>query len=191
MSPWPFAQWVMDIVRPLSVVVDQKKFLFVATNYFTKWVEVEAYTSIKDKDVSKFLWKNIVCRFKIPQTIIADNGQQFDSIAFRTFYSELKIKNLYSTPRYPQRNGQAEATNKILLTALKKRLEKAKEKWVEELPGVLWAYRTTLGRPIGNTPFTLAYGMDAVIPIEIGMPTARTAIQGQRNEDQELERHLD
>ncbi|RVW31532.1 hypothetical protein CK203_087975 [Vitis vinifera] len=61
-----------------------------------------------------------------------------------------------------------------LITALKKRLEQAKGKWVEELPGVLWAYRTTPGRPTGNTPFALAYGMDAVIPTEIGLPTIRT-----------------
>lgn len=130
----------MDIVGPLSVVAAQKKFLLVATEYFTKWVEVEAYASIKNKDISNFVWKNIICRFKIPQTIITDNGPQFDSIAFRTFCSELKIKNLYSTPRYAQSNGQAKATNKTLLTALKKRLEKANGKWVEELPGVLWAY---------------------------------------------------
>ena len=132
-----------------------------------------------------------MCRFGIPQAIIADNGPQFDSSVFKDLCAELHIKNLYSTPRYPQSNGQAEATNKTLLSALKKRLEKAKGKWVEELPGILWAYCTTPGRPTGNTPFVLAYGTDAVIPIEVGMPTARTAVQGQRNEDDELARHLD
>ncbi|RVX19338.1 hypothetical protein CK203_008716 [Vitis vinifera] len=98
--------------------------------------------------------------FGIPQTIIADNGPQFDSIAFQNFCSELNIRNSYSTPRYPQSNGQAEATNKTLVTALKKRLEQAKGKWVEELPGILWAYRTTPGRPTGNTPFAsrIQYG---------------------------------
>nr|CAN67251.1 hypothetical protein VITISV_026553 [Vitis vinifera] len=134
-SPWPFAQWDMDIVGPLPAAPAQKKFLFVATDYFSKWVEAEAYASIKDKDVTKFVWKNIVCRFGIPHTIIADNGPQFDSIAFQNFCSELSIQNSYSTPCYPQSNGQAEATNKTLITALKKRLEQAKGKWVEELPG--------------------------------------------------------
>ncbi|RVW97024.1 hypothetical protein CK203_032400 [Vitis vinifera] len=64
-------------------------------------------------------------------------------------------------------------------------------KWVEELPGVLWAYRTTPERPTGTIHFALAYGMEAIIPTEIGMPTAKTVIQGQRNENQELERHSD
>ncbi|RVW87620.1 Transposon Tf2-11 polyprotein [Vitis vinifera] len=170
-SPWPFAQWGMDIVGPLPAAAAHKKFLLVATDYFSKWVEAEAYASIKDKDITKFMWKNIICRFGIPQTILANNDPQFDSITFRNFCSELNIRNLYSIPCYPQSNGQAEATNKTLVTALKKRLEQAKGKWVEELPGVLWAYRTTPRRPTGNTPFALAYGMDAVIPTKIGLPT--------------------
>ena len=190
-NPWPFAQWEMDIVGGLSVVAAQKKFLFVATDYFSKWVEAEAYANIKDKDGSKFVWKNIICRFRIPQAIIADNGPQFDSIMFKTFYLELKIKNLCSTPRYSQSNGQAEATNKTLLSVLKKRLKKAKGKWVEELSDVLWAYQTTLRRPLGNTLFVLAYGIDVAIPTEMGMPTALIAMQGQRDKGQEIERHLD
>ncbi|RVX22892.1 hypothetical protein CK203_008143 [Vitis vinifera] len=100
-----FAQWGMDIVGPLPITAAQKKFLLVATDYFSKWVEAEAYANIKDKDVTKFIWKNIICRFGIPQAIIADNGPQFDSIAFRNFCSELKIQNLYFTPRYSQSNG--------------------------------------------------------------------------------------
>ena len=95
----------MDIVRPLPVTAAHKKFLLVATDYFSKWVEAKDYANIKDKDVSKFVWKNIIYQFRIPQTIIVDNEPQFDSVEFRTFCSELKIKNLYSTPRYPQSNG--------------------------------------------------------------------------------------
>ena len=64
----------MDIVGPLPIVVTQKKFLLATIDYFSKWVEAKAYASIKDKEVSKFIWKNIVCRFGIPQAIIADNG---------------------------------------------------------------------------------------------------------------------
>ena len=56
----------MDKIDPLLVVVAQKKFLLVATDYFSKWVEAEDYANIKDKDVSKFVWKNIMCRFGVP-----------------------------------------------------------------------------------------------------------------------------
>ena len=85
-------------VGPLPTAATQKKFLLAATDYFSKWVEVEAYASIKDKDVTKFVWKNIICCFGIPQTIIADNGPQFDSITFWNFCSEHNIRNLYSAP---------------------------------------------------------------------------------------------
>ena len=100
----------------------------VATYYFSKWIEAEAFASIKDKDVTQFIWKNIVCRFSIPRSIVLDNGPQFDSRAYRNFCQELKIKNLYSTSLYPQSNGQAEASNKTLLISLKKRLDSAKGK---------------------------------------------------------------
>ena len=182
---------VVRIIRnghswPLLVAAAHKKFMFVATNYLCKWVEAEAYANIKDKYVSMFVWKNIICWFGILQAIIANNIPQFDSIAFRTFCLELKIKNSYSTLRYPQSNEQAEATNKTLLFMLKKRLEKAKGKWVDELLGVLLAYRMTPKRPTRTTPFALAYEMDVVILMEIGIPTTWMAVQGQRDEKQNL-----
>ena len=78
-SPWPFAQWDIDIVRPLPTAPTEKKLLLVATDYFSKWIEVQALSSIKDKEVTQFIWENIVCRFGIPQSIVTDNGPQFDS----------------------------------------------------------------------------------------------------------------
>ena len=181
-SPWSFAQWGIDIVGPFPTAPAQKKLLLVATDYFSKWIKVDAFTSIKDRDVTRFIWKNIVCRFGIPRSIVSDNGPQFDSQFYRDFCQELNIRNLYSIPRYPQSNGQAKASNKTLLTALKKQLDSTKGKWVEELPGVLWAYRTTARKPIDVSPFTLTYGMEAVIPTETGIPTIRTATPESENE---------
>ena len=145
----------------------------MATDYFSKWIEAEAFSSIKDKDATQFIWKNIVCRFGIPRSIMSYNGPQFDSRVYRNFCQELKIKNLYSTPSYQQSNGLAEASNKTLLTALKKRLDSTKGKLVDELPGVLWAYRTTAHKLTSISPFAITYGMEAIIPTEIGMLTVR------------------
>ena len=143
-------------------------------DYFSKWIEVDAFASIKDRDVTRFIWKNIVYRFGISRSIVSDNGPQFDSRVYRDFYQELKIRNLYSTPWYPQSNGQAEASNKTLLTTLKKRLDSAKGKWVEELHGVLWAYKTTARKPTDVSPFALTYGMETIVPTETSLPTIRT-----------------
>ena len=119
-SPWPFTQWGIDIVRPLPTAPAQKKLLLVTIDYFNKWIKAEAFASIKDKDVVQFVWKNFVYRFGIPQSIVIDNGPQFDNDVCKNFCHELKIRNLYSTSWYPQSNGQAEASNKALLIALKK-----------------------------------------------------------------------
>ena len=114
---------------------------------------------------------------------MSDNRPQFNSWVYRNFCQELKIKNLYSTPRYPQSNGLAEASNRTLLTALKKRLDSAKGKWVDELSGVLWDYRTTARKPTGISPFEITYGMEAIIPTEIDMPTIWTDVPEQENTD--------
>ena len=123
--------------------IGNKKYLLIGTDYFTKWVETEPLANIRDVDVKRFIWKSIVTQFRVPHTIISDNGLQFNSRAFRKYCSDLGIKNRYFTPAYLQGNGQTEAVNKVIMNGLKKRLDGAKGKWMEELPHVLWTYRTT------------------------------------------------
>ena len=119
------------------------------------------------------MWKNIVIRFGVPDTLISDNGLQFDSKAFRNFCRGLGIMNRYSTSAYPQSNGQVKAVNKTILNGLKRRLDGAKSNWAEELPNILWAYRTTSRRSTGETRFSLTYGAEAVILAEVNMCSAR------------------
>ena len=114
-SPWPFAQWGQDILSPFPRATGNRRFVLVAVDYFTKWAEAEALANIRDVDVKKFIWKNIFTRFGVPNTLISDNGLQFDSRAFRNFCRDLSIMNRYSTPAYPQSNGRAEAVKKAIL----------------------------------------------------------------------------
>ena len=154
-NPWPFTRWGLDIVGPFLKVAGNKRYLLVGTDYFTKWVEAELLANIRDAYAKKFIWRNIVTRFGVPRTLISDNGLQFDSKAFRRYCCELGITNRYSTPAYPQGNGQVEDVNKVIVNGLKKRLDDAKGRWVEELPHVLWTYRTTPRRSTGETPFAM------------------------------------
>ena len=190
-NSWPFAQWGLDIVGPFPKVVGNKKYLLVGTDYFTKWVEAEPLANIRDVDAKRFIWKNIVTRFGVPYVLISDNGLQFDSKTFRSYYGELGITNRYSTPAYPQGNRQAEAINKVIVNGLKKRLDDVKGKWVEELPHVLWMYRTTPRRSTGETPFSMTYGAAAVIPLETGFPTLRTSSFNPSDNDEHLKKNLD
>ena len=102
--------------------VENKKYLLVGTDYFTKWVEVEPLANIRDVDAKKFIWKNIVARFGVPHVLISNNDLQFDSKMFRKYCCELEITNRYSTPAYPQGNGQTEAVNKVIVSGLKKKV---------------------------------------------------------------------
>ena len=174
-SAWPFAQWGLDILSHFPRATGNRRFVLVAVNYFTKWAEAEAeaLANIRDEDVKKFVWKKIIMRLGVLNSLISDNRLQFDSKAFWEFCCGLGIRNRYSTPVYPQSNGQVEATNKAIVNGLKKRLYSAKGKWAEELPSVLWAYRTTPRRSTGETPFSLTYEAEAMIPAEVNLCNAR------------------
>ena len=165
--------------------------MLVGTDYFTKWVKAKPLANIKDVDAKKFLWKNIVTHFGVPNTLISNNGLQFNSKSFRRYCCELGITNMYSTPAYPQGNGQVEAVNKVIVNGLKKRLDDAKRRWVEELPHVLWTYRTIPRRSTEETPFSMTYGAEAVIPLESGFPTLRTSLFTLNSNDSLLEKSLD
>nr|XP_023897332.1 uncharacterized protein LOC112009226 [Quercus suber] len=124
--------------------VGNKKYLLVGTDYFTKWVEAEPLANIRDVDVKRFLLRNIITRFGVPQALISDNGLQFDSKAFRRYCADLGIKN-----------------------------------------------RTTPRRSTGETPFSMTYGAEAVIPIETGFPTLKTSNFTPDGNDELLRKSLD
>ena len=137
------------------------------------------------------MWKNIVCRFGIPRSIISDNKWQFNNQSFRDFCLGLGIKNQFSFPGHPQANRQTEVTKWTLLKIIKAWLEEAKGTWPKELPNVLWAYKTTVRTPIKETPFRLTYGTEAVIPVEVGITSMRREAFSDGNNDNQLRVNLD
>ena len=173
-------------MRPLPPGKKQVKFLVVTIDYFTKWMEAKPLAVITEAKIQQFVWNNLVCRFRIPRVIISDNGRQFDSHKFRDFYKELGIRNHYSSPSHPQANGQTEVTNRTLLKLIKTRLEGSKRAWPDKLPGVLWAYRTTARTPTGETPFKMAFGTDAVIPVEVKVSSLRRACYDKQSNNEGL-----
>ncbi|KAL0355344.1 UNVERIFIED_CONTAM: hypothetical protein Sradi_3981300 [Sesamum radiatum] len=174
---WPTmkqdAVWGMDIVGPFPLATGQRKFLLVAIDYFTKWVEAEPLTCITEGEVMKFIWKNIVCHFGIPREIISDNSRQFQGRRIQELCQGLHIRQRFTTVAHPQANGQVEVTNRILIQGIKRRLERVGGNWAEELTSVLWAYRTTPRGSTGENPFSLVYGTEAIISAELGIPSLR------------------
>jgi len=190
-SPWPFALWGMDIIGPFPQATGQKKFLLVAVDYFTKWIEAEPLANITARQVQNFVWKDIICRFGIPHTIITDNGRQFTDRKLAEFYESLGVRHKTSSVEHPQTHGQAESASKVILNELKKRLCSAKGKWVEELVEVLWAYRCTPHSATGESSYNLTYGTDAMLPVEVGEPTIRKELHNLKMNEECLRAELD
>ncbi|XP_024164072.1 uncharacterized protein LOC112171062 [Rosa chinensis] len=138
-----------------------------------KWIEAEPLTAITTVKVQHFLWKNIYCRYGVPDTIITDNGTQFNNEELINFTAKLGTKMRFTSVAHLQTNGQVESANKILKKLLKKKLEDKKGLWAEKIPEVLWAIRTTPTSANGETPFCMMFGTEAVLPIEVTEPTTR------------------
>ncbi|XP_024028923.1 uncharacterized protein LOC112093842 [Morus notabilis] len=126
LSPWPFAKWGIDLIGPLHLTPGGFKFAIVAVDYYTKWAEAKALTMTTEAVCTNFIWNNIVCRFRVPHSIVSDNGRQFNNASTCKFCDSLGIRKDFSAPIHPQSNGQVEVVNKILKYTLKKRLDDLK-----------------------------------------------------------------
>ena len=145
----------------------------MACDYFTKWVEAEAVAKVTERNIQAFVYNNILVRFGVPHSLVMDNGKQFDCKGMREFCSRYGISPCYTSVAHPQANGQVEAINKTLLDSIKARVDRLSGKKAEELPGILWGYRTTRRSSIEESPFRLAFGCEAVLPIELELLNIR------------------
>ncbi|GJS43615.1 reverse transcriptase domain-containing protein [Tanacetum coccineum] len=158
-SPWPFYKWGIDISGPFPEAQGKVKFLIVAIDYFTKWINAKPVVTITDNQVKKFVWDNIVCRFGLPGEIISDNGKKFRDNPFKDWCEKLNIRQRFAS--------------------------------VEEVPHALWAHRTMVKTSNGDTPFSLTYDTESVIPVKIGMPSLRCVEVNQAEIDEGILLNLD
>ncbi|KAL5793357.1 hypothetical protein ACOSP7_001951 [Xanthoceras sorbifolium] len=139
-SPWLFAQWGIDLIGLMPTAKGQAKYVIVAVDYFTKWAEAKPLVRITEQNTTDFMRKSIIYRVRVLDTIISDNGTQFDNLNFSEFCRGWGIRNYYASVAHPQTNGQVETVNKIIKHTIKAKLDSKKGKWAEKLPEVLWAY---------------------------------------------------
>ena len=142
------------------------QYALVAVDYFTKWAKAEVLTSITPVKIKEFVYKNIIFLYGVSHTIVSDNDKQFICNKFKEFCDSLQIKKVFSLVAQPQANGQVEIINKTIKHNLKTKLKDLKGRWADELSKVLWAFRTSVRTPTGETPFSLIYGYEAMIPVD-------------------------
>ncbi|XP_075113301.1 uncharacterized protein LOC107781129 [Nicotiana tabacum] len=183
-TPWPFVAWVMDVIGPIEPIVSNgHRFILVAIEYFTKWVEVKMFKFVTKKVVVDFVHSNIICRFGIPKVIITDNGSNLNSHLFKEVCQQFKITHCNSTPYLPKANGAVEAANKNIKKILRKMVEGSRQ-WHEKLPFALLGYRTTVCTLVLATPYSLVYGIEAVIPVEVEIPSLQIVAEAEIDDDE-------
>jgi transposase InsO family protein len=165
------------------------KFLFVAIDTFTKWMEAMPVVNITQDTTVKFL-QSIVYRFGVPKWVLIDNGTQFKGAKFARCCTDFGIHHQASSAAHPQTNGKVERANKLILQGMKKRmfhdLEAKGKNGNKELPSVLWALCTNINKATRDTPFNLVY---TVLTPEIYLKLAWVA---RFNEEDQIEaRELD
>ncbi|GKC12622.1 reverse transcriptase domain-containing protein [Tanacetum coccineum] len=182
----------MDVLGPLLEAPGKVRFVIVAVDYFIKWIEAKPLAKTTGKEVKKFVWDNIVCRYGLPKIIVTDNRTNFIHDPFKSWCKKLNITQINTAVTHPQANGLVERANRSLMEGIKTRLGRERKGWVDELPNILWAYRTPLKTNNGETSYSLMFGSEAVILAEIDMPTHRmmTIKEGNGNEE-EIRLNLD
>jgi len=181
-APWPFSMWGIDVIGAIEPKTSNgHRFILVAIDYFTKWVEATSYANVTRKVMAKFIRKELICRYGIPERIITDNATNLNNHMMSELCKEFKIKHHNSFPYRPKMNGAVEAANKNIKKIIQKMVVTYKD-WHEMLPFALHGYCTSVRTSTRATPFSLVYGMEAVLPFEVEIPSLRVLMETKLEE---------
>ncbi|GKC92976.1 reverse transcriptase domain-containing protein, partial [Tanacetum coccineum] len=142
------------------------KYILVAVDYLSKWVEAKALPTNDACVVCKFL-KSLFARFGTPRAIISDRGTHFCNDQFAKVMAKYGVTHRLSTPYHPQTSGQVEVSNRGIKRILERTIGENRASWSDKLDDALWAFRTAFKTPIGCTPYRLVYGKACHLPIEL------------------------
>ena len=157
----------MDIVGPLSVTDNGNRFILVMSDYFTKWPEAFALKDHKAETVATKLVDEVICRHGVPLVIHTDQGRDFESNLLKHICELLEIEKTRTTTYHPELDGLAKRLNKTLVSMLRSCVDENQKDWDVLLPKILLGYRSRVHTTTGFSPFSLIYGREAMLPIDI------------------------
>jgi hypothetical protein len=172
------------LLGPLRPAQGNLRYVVVAVEYFSKWIEAKPLATITSVTVQKFFWQNIVCRFGVPKAITVDNGTQFDVEAFKEFCDQIGTKIQFVSVRHLESNGLVERANGIIMTGIMKLIfNQPRGKWPDEMIKMVWSHNTTISRSTCFTPFKLLFGDEAITPEEAKAGSIRTTASAKDEAD--------
>ncbi|GJU06222.1 reverse transcriptase domain-containing protein, partial [Tanacetum coccineum] len=142
------------------------KYILIAVDYLSKWVEAKALPTNDARVIVKFL-KSLFARFGTPRAIISDRGTHFCNDKFAKVMSKYGVTHRLATAYHPQTSDQVEVSNCGLKRILERMVGENSASWSDKLDDALWAFRTAFKTPIGCTPYKLVYGKSCHLPIEL------------------------
>ena len=161
-----FDCWGIDFMGPFPSSYGNK-YILVAVDYVSKWVEAVA-SPTNDASVVIKLFKSIIFpRFGVPRVVISDGGTNFINKIFDRLLKKNGVHHRVATPYHPQTSGQVEVSNRQIKEILEKTVGTSRKDWSRKLDNALWAYRTAYKTPLGTTPFHLLYGKSCHLPVEL------------------------
>ncbi|GJV55860.1 reverse transcriptase domain-containing protein [Tanacetum coccineum] len=160
-----FDMWGIDFMGPFPSSRGNK-YILLAVDYLSKWVEAKALPTNDARVVCKFL-KSLFARFGAPRAIISDRGTHFCNDQFTKVMLKYGVTHRLSSVYHPQTSGQVEVSDRGLKRILERTVGENRASWSDKLDDALWAFRTAYKTPIGCTPYKLVYGKACHLPIEL------------------------
>nr|GFC21222.1 reverse transcriptase domain-containing protein [Tanacetum cinerariifolium] len=164
----PSTPWYADLANYLAgnFIIKGNKYILVAIDYLSKWIEAKALPTNDARVVVKFL-KSLFSRFGTPKAIISDRGTHFCNDQFSRVMAKYGVTHQLSTTYHPQTCRQAKVTNHGLKRILERTVGENRALWSDKLEDALWAFRTAYKTSIGCTPYRLVYGKACHLPLEL------------------------
>ncbi|MCO5554188.1 hypothetical protein L7F22_007714 [Adiantum nelumboides] len=167
-----------------------KCYILTVVDYLSRWAEAKPVKQITSKDVAKFVYEDICCKFGMHLELLSDKGPGFQGELVDYLCEKLHVRRRFTTPYYPQCNGMNERFNGELIRMLTNMMQSNVKTWDLELPCALWAYRTAIKTGTGFSPFHLVFGKEALLPIEVEIPALKMMLKFEEENHDALKERL-
>ena len=155
----------IDLMGPFPETPKGNKYITCCIDAFTKWAEACPVPNKEAHTVANFFLANIISRHGVPQTVVSDNGREFDG-EFTKVLEDSYIEHRHSSPNHPQTNGLVERFNQTLRRAIQRSIQDNQADWDLHVDKVLFGYRIGIQASTAYSPFELLYGRPATLPIQ-------------------------